>query len=94
MLSVEGRRQRFRGYLGISTSKRNCGKTSQNARIAAISETVLRPIEHFASSRLRRSINQMAAGFLVEDTVDLKLTDKVALVTGATAGRTKTRKMG
>jgi NAD(P)-dependent dehydrogenase (short-subunit alcohol dehydrogenase family) len=31
-------------------------------------------------------VNQMAVGFLLEDTVDLRLTDKVALVTGSTAG--------
>ena len=38
------------------------------------------------SSRLRRLVNRMGVGFLLEDTVDLKLTDKVALVTGSTAG--------
>ena len=31
-------------------------------------------------------MNQKGVGFLLEDTVDLKLTDKVVLVTGSTAG--------
>ena len=31
-------------------------------------------------------MNRQCVGFLLEDTVDLKLTDKVALVTGSTAG--------
>jgi NAD(P)-dependent dehydrogenase (short-subunit alcohol dehydrogenase family) len=31
-------------------------------------------------------VNQKSDGVLVEDTVDLKLTDKVVLVTGSTAG--------
>jgi NAD(P)-dependent dehydrogenase (short-subunit alcohol dehydrogenase family) len=31
-------------------------------------------------------VNQKGVGFLLEDTVDLKLTDKVVLVTGSTAG--------
>ncbi|HTD42984.1 MAG TPA: SDR family NAD(P)-dependent oxidoreductase, partial [Bryobacteraceae bacterium] len=31
-------------------------------------------------------MNQNEDGFLLEDTVDLKLTDKVVLVTGSTAG--------
>jgi NAD(P)-dependent dehydrogenase (short-subunit alcohol dehydrogenase family) len=31
-------------------------------------------------------VNQTGVGFLLEDTVDLRLTDKVALVTGSTAG--------
>src|ERR1700723_2845402 len=38
------------------------------------------------SSRLGRLVNQRRVGFSLEETVDLKLADKVALVTGSTAG--------
>jgi NADP-dependent 3-hydroxy acid dehydrogenase YdfG len=31
-------------------------------------------------------VNQERVGFLLEDALDLKLTDKVVLVTGSTAG--------
>src|ERR1700722_3799631 len=40
----------------------------------------------FSQSRLGRSVNRIGVGYLLEDIVDLRLTDKVALVTGSTAG--------
>ena len=43
-------------------------------------------IEHAGSSRLGRFVNQNIVGIVLEDAVDLKLSDKVALVSGSTAG--------
>lgn len=43
-------------------------------------------IWHAGSSRLRRLVNRMGIGFGREDSVNLKLTEKVALITGSTAG--------
>jgi NAD(P)-dependent dehydrogenase (short-subunit alcohol dehydrogenase family) len=48
--------------------------------------TVFGSIEHAGSSRLGRFVNQNIVGIVLEDAVDLKLSDKVALVSGSTAG--------
>ena len=47
---------------------------------------ILRPAAHFGSSRSARLMNRMSVGHLLEDTLDLRLADKVVLVTGSTAG--------
>src|SRR5208282_3230511 len=86
MLSVEGRGRWLSEFRGPSTSKIDCGKTSQHARTVDNPETVLISIRCVGSNCSRWFVNQIGVGFLAEDTVDLKLTNKVALVTGSTAG--------
>lgn len=58
----------------------------RSGRIVGNWETVLTQIGCVGSSRLGWLVNQKGVSFFWTDTLDLKLTDKVVLVTGSTAG--------